>query len=221
MSEVAMKKLFQIASIAVIVAGVIMAFLGSTLNDEWEGMYSITGPIILILGILLLLTGFFSKGAAESSQARILSIILLLGSILGIIGVFGGDLGGMISLGGVVFLFITFLSWPCLCFQSQKGISSQVIGVACAHDSISINEISRITGHNEQIVREVIYDAIGKGKMSGKMEGDTFIRLSPAPSTSGTTTHEREVVKVLVICPYCGAKTEQGVSKCQNCQADL
>lgn len=28
-------------------------------------------------------------------------------------------------------------------------------------------------------------------------------------------------VKVLVICPYCGAKTEQGIMKCQNCGADL
>ena len=28
-------------------------------------------------------------------------------------------------------------------------------------------------------------------------------------------------VKVLIICPYCGAKTEQGLLKCQNCKADL
>ncbi len=27
--------------------------------------------------------------------------------------------------------------------------------------------------------------------------------------------------RVLVICPYCGAKTEQGLLKCQNCRADL
>lgn len=27
--------------------------------------------------------------------------------------------------------------------------------------------------------------------------------------------------KVFVICPYCGAKTEQGIMKCQNCGADL
>lgn len=27
--------------------------------------------------------------------------------------------------------------------------------------------------------------------------------------------------KVLIVCPYCGAKTEQGLLKCQNCSADL
>jgi hypothetical protein len=27
--------------------------------------------------------------------------------------------------------------------------------------------------------------------------------------------------RVLVVCPYCGAKTEQGLLKCQNCRADL
>lgn len=221
MSELVMKKFFQIASIIVIIAGVIMAFLGSTINDEWEGMYAITGPIILIFGILLLLTSLFSKGAAESTQAKILSTILILGSILGITGVFIGDLGGMISLGGVVFVVITFLVWPCLCYQGQRGISSQVIGVACAHDSISISEISKITGHNEKIVREVIYDAIGMHRLNGKMEGDTFVQTSPPTHSTATTTREREVVKVLVICPYCGAKTEQGLSKCSNCQADL
>jgi len=27
--------------------------------------------------------------------------------------------------------------------------------------------------------------------------------------------------RVLIVCPYCGAKTEQGLLKCQNCSADL
>ncbi|MCK4566900.1 MAG: hypothetical protein KAU48_06290 [Candidatus Thorarchaeota archaeon] len=35
------------------------------------------------------------------------------------------------------------------------------------------------------------------------------------------STTDTQVIKVLVICPYCGAKTEQGIGKCQNCQADL
>ena len=67
--------------------------------------------------------------------------------------------------------------------------------------------------------------AIGKGRLKGHMEGDVFVRDSGVSATHyttpSTTTREREVVKVLVICPYCGAKTEQGLSKCQNCQADL
>ena len=46
------------------------------------------------------------------------------------------------------------------------------------------------------------------------------------PQPSSTMTHGsipgREVItKILVICPYCGAKNEQGVLKCQNCCAEL
>ena len=49
----------------------------------------------------------------------------------------------------------------------------------------------------------------------------------PSPTmTSSTMTHgsfpEREIItKVLVICPYCGFKNEQGVLKCQNCSAEI
>ncbi|MHA2356982.1 MAG: zinc-ribbon domain-containing protein [Candidatus Thorarchaeota archaeon] len=32
---------------------------------------------------------------------------------------------------------------------------------------------------------------------------------------------ERIVERVLVICPYCGHKNEQGISKCGECGADL
>jgi len=27
--------------------------------------------------------------------------------------------------------------------------------------------------------------------------------------------------RVLVVCPYCGAKNEQGITKCQSCGADI
>ncbi|MBN2230041.1 MAG: hypothetical protein JW779_10685 [Candidatus Thorarchaeota archaeon] len=223
MSANIVKKLFLISSFIVIIAGAIMAFLGSTINDEYEGMYFIMGPIILVLGILFLLTALFSKEAAESTQARYLAIIMIFGSIIGIVGVFSGEIGGMISLGGSIFVFLVFLLWPCFCLQGGKNIRSKIIGVASAHDSISISEICKITGLDEPLVRDTIYDAIGRHQLSGKMTGDTFIRSGPSATayTSSSTTKEREVVKVLVICPYCGAKTEQGIGKCQNCQADL
>ena len=40
---------------------------------------------------------------------------------------------------------------------------------------------------------------------------------------SVTTISEREVVteRVLVVCPFCGTKNEQGITKCQNCKGDL
>ena len=45
-----------------------------------------------------------------------------------------------------------------------------------------------------------------------------------APTQRPTTTvREREIVRdrVLVICPYCGSKNEQGITTCQNCDAEL
>ena len=54
-----------------------------------------------------------------------------------------------------------------------------------------------------------------------------MVNTQPSPTmASSTMTHgsfpEREVItKVLVICPYCGFKNEQGVLKCQNCSAEI
>jgi hypothetical protein len=41
----------------------------------------------------------------------------------------------------------------------------------------------------------------------------------PAPKTIERTTVEKVIV--LVICPYCGSKNEQGITKCANCQAEI
>ncbi|TFG30891.1 hypothetical protein EU527_13800 [Candidatus Thorarchaeota archaeon] len=222
MSATITKKLFLISSFVVIIAGAIMAFLGTYINDEYEEMYFVMGPVVLIFGILFLLTALFSKDSAESKQASYLGIIMIFGSIIGISGIFAGEIGGMVSLGGSIFIILVFVLWPCFCLQGGKSMRSRIIGVASAYDSITISEISRITGIEESTVTNIIYDAIGKHQLSGKMSGNTFVRIGTTTYvTSAGTTKEREVVKVLVICPYCGAKTEQGIGKCQNCQADL
>ncbi|TFG31274.1 hypothetical protein EU527_12845 [Candidatus Thorarchaeota archaeon] len=222
MSAKIMKNLFTLGSFVVIIAGALMAFFGSTINDEWEEMYAITGPIILVVGVLFLLTAIFSKNVSESTQAKYLGIIMIFGSILAIVGIFGGEMAGLISIGGSIFIVLVFLIWPCICLQGGKSIRSKIIGVANAHERITISEISKITGLDEPLVRDTIYDAIGQRQLSGNMTGDTFVRSGPSSTAyTSSMTREREVVKVLVICPYCGAKTEQGVGKCQNCQADL
>ena len=45
----------------------------------------------------------------------------------------------------------------------------------------------------------------------------------PSTPARTDTVREREIVRdrVLVICPYCGAKNEQGVLSCHNCDAEL
>jgi hypothetical protein len=45
---------------------------------------------------------------------------------------------------------------------------------------------------------------------------------TPEETPSSSKTIERTVERVfLVVCPFCGAKNEQGITKCSNCQAKL
>ena len=41
------------------------------------------------------------------------------------------------------------------------------------------------------------------------------------PSSGGGTTTVIEREKVLVVCPYCGHKNDQGTSECSNCDGAL
>ena len=45
---------------------------------------------------------------------------------------------------------------------------------------------------------------------------------APREETLSEPSKERIITeRVLVICSYCGSKTEQGITKCQKCGADL
>ena len=216
-----MKRLFLIGSIVVIVTGGVVAGIGA--SEDW--LFGLVGAALVFIGIIFLITGFTSKSVMETREAKGLSILMIAGSSLAILGLtslttFGG---GAVAIGAIL-VILSFVMWPCFCCQGGKNIRSQIVGVVSAHNNISIDEISKITGYSAGTIRKIVYDAIGKRELHGRMEGDTFHRSAPsAPAykAPGTTTKEREVVKVLVICPYCGAKTEQGISKCQNCKADL
>jgi ribosomal protein L40E len=41
------------------------------------------------------------------------------------------------------------------------------------------------------------------------------------PETPRVVETQRVIERVLVICPFCGAKNEQGAPKCANCGAQL
>jgi hypothetical protein len=220
------ERLFLVASVFAIIAGVFAATLGAIDDDLF--MWMTMGIATVLIGVVLLISGYLTPAVAGSGAAKGLSVFLILASIVEIVGT-AGLMAGNWAIGPVAFIIgfaicaIVFFVWPFICCQGSKGVRSQVIGVASAHESISIAELSKITGVSEKNARDIVYDAIGKKQLIGKMEGDTFVKSAPSATTvsSSTTTKEREVVRVLVICPYCGAKTEQGIGKCQNCQADL
>ena len=134
-------------------------------------------------------------------------------------------------IGGIAIVLIGYL-WP------KRQTQTRVISIAKSHERITVDEISKKSDLPSQVVSKALYKAIGKGNLKGTMEEDTFVRAeaptqkAPSPVVTSEskpptepvtqTIREKEILtKVLVVCPFCGAKTEQGLSKCQNCQADL
>jgi len=221
--ELLQTRLFLIACILTLVAG----FMSITISGG-EITFIAFGAVMVIMGFVLLISGNITPIVSQSKTGMAIGAFMLLGAIISIIGeaLFGAadNIVAPLLIGGPVIIMLACLAWPCVCCQGSKAIRSQVIGVACAHDTITITELSNKTGASVKLTSEIVYDAIGKRELSGRMEGGTFVRSAPSTTTysaATTTTREREVVKVLVICPYCGAKTEQGIGKCQNCQADL
>jgi hypothetical protein len=213
--ELMKTKLFLIGTILMMIAGVILVTIGG--GDESLMM----GIPLIVLGLLLFISGYITPVVSESKNGLAIGLILTLGAVILVLGLF---VDYTMLIAGLSISILMTIAWPIICCQGSQGIKSQVIGVASAHDSISMIELSSKTGASVKLSSEIVYDAIGKGKLSGRMEGGTFVRSAPSTtsySTPTTTTREREIVKVLVICPYCGAKTEQGIGKCQNCQADL
>ena len=192
--------LFRTASIIAIIAGAIAAGLDYAL-DLYDGVLTITGLVVLFLGVILLISAQVWSSAAQAKEVRFLSYFIIAGSFAIIAGVAAvaatEEFGlGMISIAGAVLIFIGFLMWPCICCQSEKANRSKVIGVAASHGSITITEISQITGLSSDVVRTILYDAIGKREISGRMDGDTFKRSTPGAPTAVThsTTTEREIV---------------------------
>ena len=221
--ELLKNRLFLIACIIAIASGIMLIMI-----SFGETMFIAFGAIMLIIGFVLLISGYITPIVSESKIGMAVAAFLLLGAIMAIIGIISLPVNDEIAypllIGGPVVTILASLAWPCVCCQGSKAIRAQIIGIASAHDQITITELSNLTGAAVKLTSEIVYDAIGKRELSGRMEGATFIRTAPSTTSyaaPSTTTREREIVKVLVICPYCGAKTEQGIGKCQNCQADL
>ena len=216
-------RLFLIACILVIVTGVI--FIAISMG---ETMFIAFGAIMLVVGFVLLISGHLTPIVSQSKTGMAIGAFMLLGAVVAIIGILAlsglDDMAYPMLIGGPVIIALACLAWPCVCCQGSQAIRAQIIGIASAHDQIKFTELSNATGATVKLASEIVYDAIGKRELSGRVEGATFIRSAPSTASypaAATTTREREIIKVLVICPYCGAKTEQGIEKCQNCQADL
>ena len=218
-----MKKLFLIGSIAAIAAGA-LAIIITPMVISFDDLYVIfmsIGGVVAFIGLLLLITGNTAPVVARSKNGFIVGILLIVGSALVIAGPFAGeDIGPPVAIGGVIVALISMFMWACFCSQGKGSVRTKILGIASGHESISVSEIGSEAEIEEEMVKEILYDALGKKEIYGRIEGETFIRTAP-PTTTYTAPAAAGTVKVLVICPYCGAKTEQGLTKCQKCSADL
>ncbi|MGQ4872169.1 MAG: hypothetical protein ACP6IT_10105 [Candidatus Thorarchaeota archaeon] len=151
---------------------------------------------------------------AVSGLAELVAVPLLFeGPSGGYISIFGGNDTLLVVAGAAVTMVLGLF----LIYHQFVSVNkwNKVVGVMKAQRRISLTEASAKTGIKTEEIRRICYQAIAAGDISGTLEGDTFVRSPPTGSTASATA------KVLVICPYCGGKTEQGLSKCQHCGAEL
>ena len=92
---------------------------------------------------------------------------------------------------------------------------NKVVHLAKSQNKFTMKEMSVLSGVSEDRITPILVEAIVSGVLEGTVKGDAFSKETSAPSVIS------ETAKVLVICPYCGAKTEQGIAKCQKCGADI
>jgi len=123
----------------------------------------------------------------------------------------GAEIGPLMGLGimiiGLIVIIIPF---------RIAGTWNKVVGIVKSHESITIQEAAGKSGVKADKVSSIIYEAIASGDLHGTVKGDTFTRKK-----DGVTITTTQTAKVLVVCPFCGSKTEQGLASCQKCGADL
>jgi hypothetical protein len=143
-------------------------------------------------------------------------LILIVGGVYFIAGSQSVGLGAapVAPLYGLVILIIGLI--VIIIPFRVAGRWNKVVGIVKSHKSITIQEAAGKSGVNPDKVRSIVYEGIASGDLSGSMEGDTFSRKK-----DGVTITTTQTAKVLVICPFCGSKTEQGLASCQKCGADL
>ncbi len=115
---------------------------------------------------------------------------------------------------GVVMAFIGVI---CLYFQfSRVGKWNSLVRYANTQGEITFQEAGEKVGISAKKAKDIVYEAVSLGELSGTISGDSFTRGTPA-----VITRVSEQQLVLVVCPYCGAKTEQGKTNCQSCNAKI
>jgi hypothetical protein len=124
----------------------------------------------------------------------------------------------MTNFVGVVIAIIVILMGIASMVTKTRSVNrwNKVVSLAKSQTKFTMKEMSVLSHVPEDKITPILIEAIIAGDLEGTVKGDTFSKETTAPTTVVSDT-----AKVLVICPYCGAKTEQGIAKCQKCGADM
>ncbi|MHA2425381.1 MAG: hypothetical protein ACXAEF_11365 [Candidatus Thorarchaeota archaeon] len=125
-----------------------------------------------------------------------------------------GDTPLQLIAGGGVMVFIGVI---CLYFQfSRVGKWNSLVRYVKAQGEVTMEEAGEKVGVSPKKAKDIIYEAVQTGDLSGTIRGNVFTRGQPAVIERVT-----EQTRVLVVCPYCGAKNEQGVTRCHGCDGAI
>ncbi len=166
------------------------------MKNRWNCI-SCVGGLLLIIGI-----GF----------AGLFTVAYLY--ILNVLQQPVGDTPLQLIAAGVVMSFIGAI---CMYFQFTRVAKwNSLVRYAKAQGEITMEEAGEKVGVSPEKAKEIIYEAVQTGDLSGTIRGNVFTRGQPA-----VIERISEQTKVLVICPACGTKNEQGLTTCQNCGASI
>ncbi|MFW9850573.1 MAG: hypothetical protein ACFFF4_15685, partial [Candidatus Thorarchaeota archaeon] len=112
---------------------------------------------------------------------------------------------------------IAFVGAICVYFQfSRVSKWNSLVRYANAQGEITMDAAGEKVGVSAKKAKDIIYEAVQTGDLSGTIRGDVFTRGQPA-----VIERISEQKLVLVVCPSCGAKNEQGLTRCQKCDAPI
>lgn len=197
--------------------GTIRLLLYDAVNDEEQRT--------MIKSRVYMDTGTHAPDKITPSRCPLIFIVFGAGAA-GVGLAAGGILALALFVGGGIFL-AGILLWPITNYVENRLAKQRVIGAAIAHETVSLLDISSLTGQPVQTVTKHIHAAINDGTLKGTVREGVFVAadkedaptpvperrlMADVPDTPGTTI---EGVEVFRGCAAIGGNFEYKV-KIQN-----
>lgn len=124
-------------------------------------------------------------------------------------------LGPFLVFIGVI--LTSFILMVCFSNRRTRGMGRYIrcLNIAGQYERKSISELAVLCNMTEEEVIAAIQLGMRRGAPI-MIEGDDFVRLADVTQQG---RYSRTIV--LVVCPNCGHKNQQGMTECSNCGAPV